>query len=45
MILAGATQIAFTSGFGAKTDAAYKDSSATITESMLNIRTVNSLGY
>jgi ATP-binding cassette subfamily B (MDR/TAP) protein 1 len=45
MILAGAIQMAFTSGLGAKTDAAYKDSSAIITESMLNIRTVTSFGY
>lgn len=45
MILAGAIQMAFTTGFSAKTDVAYKDSSALITESMINIRTVTSFGY
>jgi len=45
MILAGAIQMAFTTGFSAKTDAAYKDSSNLITEAMLNIRTVTSFGY
>lgn len=45
MIIAGAIQMAFTTGFGAKTDIAYKDSSSLITESMVNIRTVTSFGY
>lgn len=45
MIIAGAIQMAFTTGFSAKTDVAYKDSSALITESMINIRTVTSFGY
>lgn len=45
MIIAGAIQMAFTTGFSAKTDVAYKDSSSLITESMLNIRTVTSFGY
>jgi hypothetical protein len=35
----------FTTGFSAKTDIAYKDSSNLITESMVNIRTVTSFGY
>lgn len=35
----------FTAGFSAKNDAAYKDSSSLITESMINIRTVTSFGY
>jgi ATP-binding cassette, subfamily B (MDR/TAP), member 1 len=37
--------MAFTTGFSAKTDVAYKDSSSLITESMINIRTVTSFGY
>jgi len=37
--------MAFTTGFSAKTDAAYKDSSNLITEAMINIRTVTSFGY
>jgi ABC-type multidrug transport system fused ATPase/permease subunit len=45
MIIAGAIQMAFTTGFSAKTDVAYKDSSSLITESMVNIRTVTSFGY
>lgn len=45
MIAAGAIQMAFTTGFSAKTDVAYKDSSSLITESMVNIRTVTSFGY
>lgn len=45
MILSGAIQMAFTTGFSAKTDSAYKDSSNLITESMINIRTVTSFGY
>ena len=45
MILAGAIEMAFTTGFSAKTDVAYKDSSSLITESMINIRTVTSFGY
>jgi ATP-binding cassette subfamily B (MDR/TAP) protein 1 len=45
MIVSGAIQMAFTTGFSAKTDVAYKDSSALITESMINIRTVTSFGY
>uniref|UniRef100_A0A1J3HUV6 ABC transporter B family member 4 n=1 Tax=Noccaea caerulescens TaxID=107243 RepID=A0A1J3HUV6_NOCCA len=45
MIIAGAIQMAFTTGFSAKTDVAYKDSSNLITESMINIRTVTSFGY
>lgn len=45
MILAGIMQMAFTSGFGDKTDVAYKDSSNLIMESMMNIRTVKSSGY
>jgi len=45
MVVAGAVQMAFTTGFSAKTDAGYKDSSNLITESMLNIRTVSSFGY
>lgn len=45
MIIAGAIQMAFTNGFSAKTDVAYKDSSSLITESMVNIRTVTSFGY
>lgn len=45
MIIAGAIQMAFTTGFSAKTDVAYKDSSSLITESMINIRTVTSFGY
>ena len=35
----------FTNGFSAKTDKAYKNSSNLISETMLNIRTVNSFGY
>lgn len=42
MILVGAIQMAFTNGFSSNTDAAYKDSSSLISESMLNIRTVAS---
>ena len=45
MIIAGAIQMQFTTGFSAKTDSAYKDSSNLITESMINIRTVTSFGY
>jgi ATP-binding cassette subfamily B (MDR/TAP) protein 1 len=45
MIVSGAIQMEFTNGFSAKTDVAYKDSSALITESMVNIRTVTSFGY
>lgn len=45
MIISGAIQMAFTTGFSAKTDVAYKDSSSLITESMINIRTVTSFGY
>ena len=45
MMIAGAIQMAFTTGFSAKTDVAYKDSSSLITESMINIRTVTSFGY
>lgn len=45
MIISGAIQMQFTTGFSAKTDSAYKDSSNLITESMINIRTVTSFGY
>jgi ABC-type bacteriocin/lantibiotic exporter with double-glycine peptidase domain len=45
MIIAGVIQMAFTTGFSAKTDLAYKDSSNLITEAMNNIRTVTSFGY
>jgi ATP-binding cassette subfamily B (MDR/TAP) protein 1 len=45
MIISGAIQMAFNTGFSDKTDAAYKDSSNLIMESMINIRTVSSFGY
>lgn len=45
MIIAGAIQMAFSTGFSDKTDAAYKDSSNLIMEAMVNIRTVSSFGY
>lgn len=45
MILAGAIQMSFNTGFSDKTDAAYKDSSSLIMEAMINIRTVSSFGY
>ena len=45
MIISGAIQMAFSTGFSDKTDAAYKDSSNLIMESMINIRTVSSFGY
>jgi ATP-binding cassette subfamily B (MDR/TAP) protein 1 len=45
MIISGAIQMSFMSGFSDKTDAAYKDSSNLITEAMINIRTVTSFGY
>lgn len=45
MIIAGAIQMAFNTGFSDKTDAAYKDSSNLIMEAMINIRTVSSFGY
>ena len=45
MIIAGIIQMKFTMGFSDDTDAAYKNSSALITETMLNIRTVSSFGY
>lgn len=45
MILAGAIQMKFTTGFSDETDKAYKDSSNLIMESMTNIRTVSSFGY
>ena len=37
--------MSFTTGFSDKTDAAYKESSSLIMESMINIRTVSSFGY
>jgi hypothetical protein len=45
MMVAGAVQMSFNTGFSDKTDAAYKDSSNLITEAMVNIRTVTSFGY
>lgn len=45
MILAGAAQMAMTTGFSDKTDAAYKESTNLITEAMINVRTVQSFGY
>jgi ATP-binding cassette subfamily B (MDR/TAP) protein 1 len=45
MIIAGAIQMKFTTGFSDKSDAAYKESSQLIMESMMNIRTVSSFGY
>lgn len=45
MIISGAIQMAFSTGFSDKTDAAYKDSSNLIMEAMVNIRTVSSFGY
>ena len=45
IIIAGAVQMEFTNGFSAKTDKAYKNSSSLISETMLNIRTVDSFGY
>lgn len=45
MIISGAIQMAFSTGFSDKTDAAYKDSSNLIMEAMINIRTVSSFGY
>ena len=45
MIIAGIVQMATSTGFSAKTDEAYKDSSDLIMESMVNIRTVQSFGY
>ena len=45
MILSGAIQMAFSTGFSDKTDAAYKDSSNLIMEAMINIRTVSSFRY
>ena len=45
MILAGAAQMAMTTGFSDKTDEVYKESSNIIMEAMINIRTVHSFGY
>ena len=45
MILAGAIKMAMSTGFSAKTDEAYKDSSNLIMETLINIRTVASFGY
>lgn len=45
MILSGVIDMAMQTGFSDKTDAAYKDSSSLIMESMINIRTVSSFGY
>ena len=45
MIVCGAIQMAFQTGFSDKTDEAYKDSSNLIMEAMINIRTVASFGY
>jgi ABC-type transport system involved in Fe-S cluster assembly fused permease/ATPase subunit len=45
MIICGAIQMAFSTGFSDKTDAAYKDSANLIMEAMVNIRTVSSFGY
>ena len=45
MILAGAIKMAMNTGFSAKTDEAYKDSSNLIMETLINIRTVSSFGY
>lgn len=45
MIIAGAIQMSFNTGFSDKTDSAYKDSSSLIMEAMINIRTVSSFGY
>ena len=45
MIICGAIQMAFQTGFSDKTDEAYKDSSNLIMEAMINIRTVSSFGY
>jgi ATP-binding cassette subfamily B (MDR/TAP) protein 1 len=45
MIIAGVVQMQFTTGFSDKSDAAYKESSQLIMESMMNIRTVSSFGY
>jgi len=45
VIISGAIQMAFNTGFSDKTDAAYKDSSNLIMEAMINIRTVSSFGY
>lgn len=45
MIICGAIQMAFNTGFSDKTDAAYKDSSNLIMKAMINIRTVSSFGY
>jgi ATP-binding cassette subfamily B (MDR/TAP) protein 1 len=45
MIICGIIQMAFSTGFSDKTDAAYKDSSNLIMEAMVNIRTVSSFGY
>jgi ATP-binding cassette subfamily B (MDR/TAP) protein 1 len=45
MIIAGAIQMKFTTGFSEKSDAAYKESAQLIMESMMNIRTVSSFGY
>lgn len=43
MIVSGAIQMTFNTGFSAKTGIAYNDSANLITESMVNIRTVASL--
>ena len=45
IMIAGLVEMEFTNGFSAKTDKAYKTSSNLISETMLNIRTVNSFGY
>ena len=45
ILIAGMVQMEFTNGFSDKTDKAYKNSSNLISETMLNIRTVNSFGY
>ena len=45
MILCGVAQMAMSTGFSDKTDAAYKDSANIIMEAMINIRTVSSFGY
>lgn len=45
MIISGIIEMSFNTGFSDKTDAAYKESSSLIMESMINIRTVSSFGY
>jgi hypothetical protein len=45
VVIAGAIQKALTTGFSDQTDAAYNESSNLIMETMINIRTVVSIGY